>query len=83
MTRQLKGNSATRLLANTEQIERRRRLFDSVLGSVSSGVVGLDAKGRVTFVNRAAERLLDWQEDQQSLALSRGGAGIRARSSSG
>jgi len=69
MTRQLKGQRE-RLLANTQQIERRRRLFDSVLGSVSSGVVGLDAKGRVTFVNRAAERLLDWQEDQQSTALS-------------
>jgi two-component system nitrogen regulation sensor histidine kinase NtrY len=69
MTRQLKGQR-DRLLANTRQVERRRRLFDSVLGSVSSGVVGLDAKGRVTFVNRAAERLLDWQGDRQSLALS-------------
>ena len=69
MTKQLKGQR-NKLLANTQQIERRRRLFDSVLGSVSSGVVGLDAKGRVTFVNRAAERLLDWQEDQQSLSLS-------------
>ncbi|GAB4295065.1 MAG: PAS domain-containing sensor histidine kinase [Roseovarius sp.] len=69
MTRQLK-RQRERLLANTEQIERRRRLFDSVLGSVSSGVVGLDARGRVTFVNRAAARLLGWREDQQSLALS-------------
>ncbi|MFX0540309.1 ATP-binding protein [Roseovarius sp. S4756] len=69
MTRQLKGQRAA-LLSNTEQIERRRRLFDSVLGSVSSGVVGLDAKGRITFVNRAAEKLLDWQEDRQSVDLS-------------
>ncbi|WP_299844836.1 PAS domain-containing sensor histidine kinase [uncultured Roseovarius sp.] len=69
MTKQLKGQR-NKLLANTQQIERRRRLFDSVLGSVSSGVVGLDARGRVTFVNRAAERLLDWHEDQQSLSLS-------------
>ncbi|MEM8776542.1 MAG: ATP-binding protein, partial [Pseudomonadota bacterium] len=69
MTRELKMQR-DRLLSNTQQIERRRRLFDSVLGSVTSGVVGLDAKGRVTFVNRAAERLLRWQEDQQSLALS-------------
>ncbi|MEM6375941.1 MAG: PAS domain-containing sensor histidine kinase, partial [Pseudomonadota bacterium] len=68
MTRQLKVQRE-RLLTNTQQIERRRRLFDSVLTSVSSGVVGLDPKGRVTFVNRAAERLLDWQEDQQSLDL--------------
>ena len=69
MTRQLKAQR-DRLLTNTEQIERRRRLFDSVLGSVSSGVVGLDPRGRVTFVNRAAERLLDWHDDRQSLTLS-------------
>ena len=68
MTRQLKVQRAA-LLSNTEQIEGRRRLFDSVLGSVSSGVVGLDAKGRITFVNRAAEKLLDWQEDRQSVDL--------------
>ncbi|HEY9038026.1 MAG TPA: PAS domain-containing sensor histidine kinase [Roseovarius sp.] len=68
MTRQLKAQRAA-LLSNTEQIERRRRLFDSVLGSVSSGVVGLDAKGRITFVNRAAEKLLDWQEDRQSVDI--------------
>ncbi|MGR1582235.1 ATP-binding protein [Thalassobius sp. S69A] len=68
MTRQLKGQRET-LLENTRQIERRRRLFDSVLSSVTSGVVGLDATGRVTFVNRSAQRLLDWQDEQQSLAL--------------
>jgi len=69
MTRQLKGQRQT-LLDNTQQIERRRRLFDSVLSSVTSGVVGLDSDGRVTFVNRSARRLLDWSGDQQSLALS-------------
>ncbi|QYX58597.1 PAS domain-containing sensor histidine kinase [Roseovarius sp. SCSIO 43702] len=69
MTRQLK-RQRNDLLNRSEQIERRRRLFDSVLGSVSSGVVGLDAKGRVTFVNRAAERLLDWQQDRQSVPIS-------------
>ncbi|WP_027237505.1 sensor histidine kinase NtrY-like [Leisingera caerulea] len=68
MTRELKAQHS-RLLDNTRQIERRRRLFDSVLSSVTSGVVGLDADGRVTFVNRSAERLLDWQEDQQLMAL--------------
>ena len=68
MTRQLKGQRQT-LLDNTRQIERRRRLFDSVLTSVTSGVVGLDSEGRVTFVNRSAERLLDWNDDRQSLAL--------------
>ena len=56
MTRQLKGQRET-LLANTRQIEERRRLFDSVLGSVTAGVIGLDAEGRVAFINRAAQAL--------------------------
>ncbi|MGR3617096.1 MAG: ATP-binding protein [Paracoccaceae bacterium] len=68
MTLQLKGQRET-LLENTRQIERRRRLFDSVLSSVTSGVVGLDASGSVTFVNRSAESLLDWDGDQQSIDL--------------
>ncbi|MGR3321044.1 MAG: HAMP domain-containing protein, partial [Pseudooceanicola sp.] len=68
MTRQLK-RQRERLLENTGQIEGRRRLFDSVLSSVTSGVVGLDAEGRVTFVNRSAERLLAWEEDKEDLAI--------------
>ena len=58
MTQDLKAQRQ-RLLESTEQVERRRRLFDSVLSSVTSGVVGLDAQGQVDFANRSAERLLD------------------------
>ena len=68
MTVQLKAQRDA-LVENTQQIERRRRLFDSVLSSVTSGVVGLDPAGRVTFVNRSAERLLGWREDRQSLDI--------------
>ncbi len=68
MTRQLKGQREA-LLDYTRQIEGRQRLFDSVLSSVTSGVVGLDPDGRVTFVNRSAARLLGWSGDEQSLAL--------------
>ncbi len=57
MTRQLKRQRDA-LLENNRQIEARRRLFDSVLSSVTAGVVGLNEEGRVTFVNRSAERLL-------------------------
>ncbi|MEL6643659.1 MAG: PAS domain-containing sensor histidine kinase [Pseudomonadota bacterium] len=57
MTRQLKGQRDN-LLDSNRKIERRRRLFDSVLSSVTSGVVGLDSGGHITFVNRAAERIL-------------------------
>ncbi len=58
MTRQLKAQREA-LLENTRQIEARRRLFDSVLSSVSPGVIGLDAEGRVEFVNPSARRLLE------------------------
>jgi two-component system, NtrC family, nitrogen regulation sensor histidine kinase NtrY len=68
MTRQLKGQRDA-LLENTHHIEMRRRMFDSVLSSVTSGVVGLNSEGRVTFVNRSAERLLDWHGDERTLAL--------------
>ncbi len=68
MTRQLKGQRDT-LLENTQQIESRRRLFDSVLSSVTSGVVGIDPEGCVTFVNRSAERLLDWSRGEEHLAI--------------
>ncbi|MGR3435984.1 MAG: ATP-binding protein [Shimia sp.] len=61
MTEQLRGQRQS-LLNTTEQIERRRRLFDSVLSSVTSGVIGLDAQGRTTFVNRSAARALALEE---------------------
>ncbi|MEH7826929.1 PAS domain-containing sensor histidine kinase [Gemmobacter sp. JM10B15] len=69
MTRQLKGQREE-LLDSHRQTERRRRLFDSVLSSVTAGVIGLDADGDVDFVNRAAERLLDYHEGKADVALS-------------
>ena len=58
MTRQLKVQREE-LMDSNHQTELRRRLFDSVLTNVTAGVIGLDADGRIDFVNRAAERLLD------------------------
>lgn len=58
MTRQLKGQREA-LLENNRQIEARRRLFDSVLGSVTAGVMGLDAEGRVEFLNKAGAALVE------------------------
>ncbi|WP_371153947.1 ATP-binding protein [Jannaschia sp. 2305UL9-9] len=57
MTRQLKGQRDA-LVETNQQTERRRRLFDSVLGSITGGVVGLDAQGNVDFTNRSAQRIL-------------------------
>ncbi len=62
MTRQLKGQREA-LLSNNRQIESRRRLFDSVLSSVTAGVIGLDVDGKVAFVNRSAERILRVEDE--------------------
>jgi two-component system nitrogen regulation sensor histidine kinase NtrY len=58
MTRQL-THQRTELMETNRLTEERRRLFDSVLASVTAGVIGLDGEGRIDFVNRAAVRLLD------------------------
>lgn len=68
MTKQLKQQRDT-LVENTEQIEGRRRLFDSVLSSVTSGVIVLNPDGKVNFTNNSAKTLLNFnsQEKIQSL----------------
>ena len=53
MTRQLKGQREA-LIEGHDRTETQRRLFDSVLSNVTAGVIGLDADGRIDFVNRAA-----------------------------
>lgn len=71
MTAKLK-EQREELLDNTNQIEERRRLFDSVLSSITSGVIGLDTVGRITFVNRSARRLLDVSSRQLELHINDG-----------
>ena len=68
MTAQLK-DQRDELLETNHATERRRRLFDSVLSSVTSGVVGMDADGQVTFVNKSAERLLTLDSNENRVAL--------------
>lgn len=68
MIKQLKRQRKS-LVDNNNQIDRRRRLFDSVLGSVTSGVVGLDDSGIITFVNRSGVRLLDWDEGKDAVPM--------------
>ncbi|WP_137112814.1 PAS domain-containing sensor histidine kinase [Rhodobacter sp. SY28-1] len=68
MTRQLKGQREA-LLHSNAQTESRRRLFDSVLSNVTAGVIGLDSDGDIDFVNRAAERLLDFADGQSDIPL--------------
>ncbi len=68
MTRQVKGQRDALIAANLDT-ENRRRLFDSILSSVTSGVIGLDAEGRVEVVNRAAGLLLSLDDGKTGTHL--------------
>ncbi|MEM9796635.1 MAG: PAS domain-containing sensor histidine kinase [Pseudomonadota bacterium] len=68
MTRQLKGQRDA-LVETNMQTERRRRLFDSVLSSVTAGVIGLDAQGCVDFMNRSASRMLAVPDERYGATL--------------
>lgn len=63
MTRQL-STQRHALVESHRQTEDRRRLFDSVLSSVTAGVIGLNAAGEVDFLNRAATKILDLGEER-------------------
>jgi two-component system nitrogen regulation sensor histidine kinase NtrY len=58
MTAQLDTQRSALITANA-QIDERRRFTETVLAGVSAGVIGLDADGQITIVNRAAARLLN------------------------
>ncbi|MEL6571036.1 MAG: PAS domain-containing sensor histidine kinase [Pseudomonadota bacterium] len=68
MTAQLK-DQRDELIDTNVATERRRRLFDSVLSSVTSGVIGMDADGQLTFVNKSAQRLVTVDPDEPRVAL--------------
>src|SRR5690606_27389492 len=46
------------LLTAKDQIDERRRFSEAVLEGVTAGVIGVDADGIVTIVNRSAETML-------------------------
>ena len=54
-----------RQLADTSRALRRARLeTDDILRHLNSGLLTIDAKGRIIFFNRAAERILGYREEQ-------------------
>jgi two-component system nitrogen regulation sensor histidine kinase NtrY len=50
------------LLRARDLIDSRRRFTEAVLAGASAGVIGIDADGRVSILNRSAERLIDHSE---------------------
>jgi two-component system, NtrC family, nitrogen regulation sensor histidine kinase NtrY len=47
------------LVHASEQIDSRRRFTEAVLAGASAGVIGVDADGQISIINRSAERLFD------------------------
>ena len=52
------------LLEVNQQLDHRSQFIEAVLGGVTAGVVGLDAAGAVTLLNRAARNLLSAGREQ-------------------
>ena len=46
------------LLQNNFEIDARKRLFETVIGNVSGGIIGLSPSGVIEVINPAAEKIL-------------------------
>ena len=57
MIKQVK-NQRDKLLKNNYEIDERKRLFETVIGNVSGGIVGLDPEGKIEVINPAAQKIL-------------------------
>ena len=58
MTSRLKSQRDDLIAAN-DQMDRRRRFTEAVLGGVSAGVLGVDAEGNISLTNSSALNMLD------------------------
>lgn len=63
MTLQLK-TQRNQLISARDVIDERRRFTEAVLSGVTAGVIGVDARGFVTIVNRSAETMLSISASQ-------------------
>lgn len=62
MTKELSSQRRGLMKINLES-EKSRRFFDSVLSNISAGVIGLDSKGNVEFINQTAREALDLKKN--------------------
>ncbi len=61
MTKQIQEQQNELIDAN-RQLDRRRRFTETVLEGVSSGVIGVDDKGKINLANSSAVKLLEAEE---------------------
>ena len=62
MTAELR-TQRNKLVEAADQMDSRRRFTEAMLAGVSAGVIGIDYSGRVTLMNRSAERLIGEPEE--------------------
>lgn len=55
-----------RLLQNNSEIETRKRIFETVIGNVSGGIIGLNPDGRIEVINPAAQSILQLELSSES-----------------
>jgi two-component system nitrogen regulation sensor histidine kinase NtrY len=63
MTGRLEEQTGALRAVNT-QLDTRRAFIEAVLGSVTAGIVALDAQNRILLINRSAEALLHKSQEQ-------------------
>jgi two-component system nitrogen regulation sensor histidine kinase NtrY len=51
------------LMRARDQIDSRRRFTEAVLAGASAGVIGVNSQGRISILNRSAEKLTGQSED--------------------
>lgn len=70
MVRDLKSNreqlrGAYQSLSDTNvELEQRRKYMEAVLQNVASGVISLDSEGRISTINRSAEKILNLKAEE-------------------
>src|SRR5436305_940833 len=50
------------LMRGRDQIDSRRRFTEAVLAGASAGVIGVDSEGKISILNRSAEKLIGQSE---------------------
>ncbi|MCO5129258.1 MAG: PAS domain-containing sensor histidine kinase [Xanthobacteraceae bacterium] len=63
MTHELR-TQRNELVNASELIDSRRRFIETVLSSASAGIIGVDGFGRVSILNRSAEKLIGSSESE-------------------
>jgi PAS domain S-box-containing protein len=62
---------ASKLQSNAEELEKRRKYIETILESLSTGVISLDSENRIATINKAARQILRLEStDFKGLQLS-------------